>query len=117
MGAVCLVSGLCKTDLYSRHVVSFPTEMSWQGNLAVRSSAGCLDPVSIQMKTACYIKPNSFVHLQIGSAQKSRHGKKKTLGLTLATTSFNFWLKVDSFNFKGAEMGSLKVPTYFEKDC
>lgn len=70
VGAVCLVSGLCKNDLYSRHVVSFPTEMSWQGNLAARSSAGCLDPVSIRMKTACYIKPNSFVPLQIGRAQK-----------------------------------------------
>lgn len=76
VGAVCLVSGLCKNDLYSRHVVSFPTEMSWQGNLAARSSAGCLDPVSIRMKTACYIKPNSFVRLQIRRAQKSRHRKK-----------------------------------------
>lgn len=77
VGAVCLVSGLCKNDLYSRHVVSFPTEMSWQGNLAARSSAGCLDPVSIRMKTACYIKPNSFVPLQIGRAQKWHTRTKK----------------------------------------
>lgn len=77
VGAVCLVSGLCKNDLYSRHVVSFPTEMSWQGNLAVRSSAGCLDPVSMRMKTACHVEPHLCV-FEWEERKKSRQtGKKK----------------------------------------
>lgn len=62
---------------------------------------GWKQPVTLNQTHLCIFK--SEEHKNQDTKKEKKKDKTKN-GRTFATTSFNFWHKVHSFNFKGAEM-------------